>query len=170
MKSKDVLTMSQRERQLQGLRAIESLAREYQETSNRFLGYRYFRVTVEDVDGGEPQTFFTHCKPEDFPALLSRVHKAAKWPVELIRELPALPVEFDTGKEVLKRLTVMRDGKGGRPPGVPPRKLRGEYNRILNHRDSTRWRGRTNTEFFITFPEWRWKLRNAKKWDAAGRP
>ena len=53
----------------------------------RYAGYRYLRITVEDVDTGpidKQNRIYTFCKPENVRALFDKILRIARWPDELM--------------------------------------------------------------------------------------
>jgi hypothetical protein len=75
--------------QYAGLRVFLEEKTHREEAANRFDGYRYLRVTVQEVDdqNAAPQVFYTHCKPEEFKEVLSKISQATQWPDELLDSL-----------------------------------------------------------------------------------
>ena len=60
---------------------------------------------------------------------------------------------------------------GGRLKRSRPRETLLKYNKILNYRNSARWRGKTNKEFLEYFPQFNpSELKRAKRWEKEGKP
>lgn len=96
------------------VRGLESLRRALNdrtlqtETNERFEGYRYLRIRIEDVDGDEgtpAQTFYTFCKSSERETLIGKIREAARWPREL---LEAKKLNLATG---VSSVTLHPDGR-----------------------------------------------------------
>jgi hypothetical protein len=60
---------------------------------------------------------------------------------------------------------------GGRRRGTRLKQTVGQYNRIINARNSRYWIARTDKDFLVAHPEFnRSQLARAKRWDAQGKP
>jgi hypothetical protein len=80
--------------------------------------------------------------------------------------------EMKPQKRIVKRMLKFKQAqKGGRKKRSRPKKTIKKYRRMMNLRNSMKWRERTDKEFLDAHPEYnRSSLNRAKRWAAEGRP